>query len=70
MSQEWSWVSVKNCPDSHLELPTITHSHDEKIITTESIQNDLFKNEEIFTLSEGIQRNNLYKNKKFISVTR
>ena len=42
MSQGWSWVSVKNCPDSHLELPTYEHSYDEKIKTLENIQNDLF----------------------------
>ena len=27
MSLGRSWVSVKNCPDSHLELPTVTLAH-------------------------------------------
>ena len=46
MSQGWSWVSVKNCPDSHLELPTFTHSHLGEN-NNNKIQNDLFKNETI-----------------------
>ena len=32
MSRGRSWVSVKNCPDSHLELPTVTHSNRQEAI--------------------------------------